>query len=378
LRNQKFGLLFFSRGQKNRSKLTLIDRLRVGLIGCGGVSRVHIESYQALPDCFSLEAVCDVDEQKATSMAASYGLPQHYTEIEPLLSRQDLDIIDICTPPYQHYTQIRRALAAGKHVICEKPLVGSLAEIDALAQAEKEAHRRLMPILQYRFGQGIQKLKLLVEEGVAGRLYLSTVEVAWRRGADYYAVPWRGKWVTELGGTLLSHAIHALDMLCFIAGPVRSVFARTATLINPIEVEDCASVSFGMADGSLASFSVTLGSTPEITRHRFCFSGLTAESNTRPYTSSDDPWTFCGSSPQTDQQIAETLARFVSRPGSFDGQFTAFHSAISSGGELPVTLKDARNLMEILTAIYASAQSGQEVKLPLPADHPMYAGWMPH
>ncbi len=161
-------------------------------------------------------------------------------------------------------------------------------------QAEKQSGRRLMPILQYRFGQGIQKLKMLADEGVTGQPYLSTAEVAWRRGADYYAVPWRGKWATELGGTLLSHAIHALDLLVFIAGPVDNVYARTATLVNPIEVEDCASISFAMANGSLASLSVTMGSTPEITRHRFCFSSLTAESDTRPYTSSDDPWTSMG------------------------------------------------------------------------------------
>ena len=234
-----------------------------------------------------------------------------------------------------------------------------------------------MPILQYRFGQGLQKLKLLVDEGVAGRPYLSTVEVAWSRGADYYAVPWRGKWATELGGTLLSHAIHALDMLCFIAGPVRNVFARTATLVNPIEVEDCASISFAMANGSLASFSVTMGSTPEITRHRFCFSCLTAESNTSPYTSSDDPWTFSGIDSETNQQITNTLASFVPGQSGFIGQFKLFYDALSSGGELPVTMLDAQSLMQILTAMYASAQTGQPVDLPLSNNHPMYAGWTP-
>jgi predicted dehydrogenase len=354
-----------------------MDWLRVGIIGCGGVGRVHIESYQALPGCYSVEAVCDLDDNKVHEVAAEYGIPHYYNEFEALIDRQDLDVIDICTPPYQHYIQIRQALSAGKHVICEKPLVGSLREIDELMLAEQQSGRRLMPILQYRFGQGIQKLKLLVNEGVTGRPYLSTVEVAWQRGADYYAVPWRGKWATELGGTLLSHAIHALDLLCFIAGPVHNVFARTATLVNPIEVEDCASVSFAMANGSLASLSVTMGSTPEITRHRFCFSCLTAESNTRPYTNSDDPWTFSGINSETNQQITDTLARFVPRSSGFIGQFKLFYDALSAGRELPVSLLDAQSLMQILTAMYASAQTGQPVDLPLSNDHPMYAGWAP-
>ena len=354
-----------------------MERLRVGLVGCGGIGRVHLESYQALPDCFSVEAACDVDAAKLQEATTRYGIAHAEHEVEALMARPDLDVIDICTPPYLHYAQIRQALAAGKHVICEKPLVGSLREIDELLQAEQQSGKRMMPILQYRFGQGIQKLKKLVDAGAAGRLYLSTVEVAWLRGADYYAVPWRGKWSTELGGTLVSHAIHALDLLCFITGPVKNVFARTTTRVNPIEVEDCASVSLLMADGSLASFSVTMGSLTEITRHRFCFSGLTAESNTRPYTSSDDPWSFVGKNPEAERQIAEALAQYVPQPSGFVGQFQRFFDALASGGELPVTLHTTRSLMEIVTAMYASAQDGQPVELPISNAHPMYAGWAP-
>ena len=132
-----------------------------------------------------------------------------------------------------------------------------------------------------------------------------------------------------------------------------------------------------MANGSLASFSVTLGSTPEITRHRFCFSNLTAESNLRPYTSSDDPWSFTGINQQVNQQIADTLSRFVPGLSDFKGQFKLFYDALSSGGELPITLQDARSLLQTLTAIYASAQSNQPVELPISNNHPMYAGWAP-
>src|SRR5439155_21418471 len=160
-------------------------------------------------------------------------------------------------------------LAAGKHAVCEKPLVSSLREVDELVRAEARSGKRIMPIFQYRFGHGLQKLKLLIAEGLAGTAYLATVETAWRRRAAYYAVPWRGKWATELGGALLGHAIHAHDMLCYVLGPVKSVFARTTTRVNPIEVEDTAAIVLEMANGALASLSVTLGSPAEISRHRF-------------------------------------------------------------------------------------------------------------
>jgi predicted dehydrogenase len=322
-------------------------------------------------------AVCDLDESKANQVAKEYAIPQVFTDIKGLCALEDLDVIDICTPPLEHFSQICQVLAAGKHVICEKPLVGSLLEVDRLKLAEQQSGKRIVPIFQYRFGKGIQKLKMLVDQGLAGQLYLSTVEVAWRRRANYYSGPWRGRWATELGGTLLNHAIHALDMLCFIAGPVRSVFARTATLVNPVEVEDCASVSFEMANGSLATLSVTLGSTPEISRHRFCFSSLSAESNTDPYANSEDPWIFSGDSPEDNQQITGALTRFRTNPSGFEGLFGQFSDALREGGEPPVTLEDARIVLQTITAMYYSAQTGQVVELPLNESHPYYAGWLP-
>ncbi len=347
--------------------------MKVGVAGCG-VGRAHIRSFQSLPACFTVEAVCDLDEKKARQVAAEFGIPSIYMNFDQLCHQPDLDVIDICTPPNLHYPQAQQALAAGKHVICEKPLVGSLMEIDRLLLAEQESGKRVMPIFQYRFGHGLQKLKMLVDKGVAGQLYLSTVEVAWRRRLSYYASSWRGKWSTELGGILLNHAIHALDMLYLVSGPARSVFARTATLVNPIEVEDCASASFLMANGSLATLAVTLGSTHEISRHRFCFSNLTAESNSHPYTNSEDPWSFTGDSAEASQQIKAALAEFKPEPSGFEGQFKLFYEALAAGSQLPVTLGDARRVLEIITAMYYSAQTGQAVELPISEDHAMYAG----
>lgn len=350
--------------------------LRVGVIGCG-VGRVHTASFKTLPHLFQVTAVCDLDPMKAQQVAAHYAIPDWYTDIENLYAREDIDVIDICTPPFEHHQQILGSLSAGKHVICEKPLVGSLAEVDQLAEAEQIYQRRIMPILQYRFGHGLQKLKRLVKLGIAGRLFLSTVEVAWRRRAEYYASPWRGRWETELGGTLLNHAIHHLDMLCTVSGPIHSVFALTASLVNPVEVEDTATISLQMANGSLATLSATLGSVKEISRHRFCFENLTAESNTKPYSNSDDPWTFTGDSEAVNRQINEALESYTAGLSGFEQQFSLCHAALQSGGPLPVDLEDARSSLEIMTAIYDSSQTHRLVPLPISRDHPRYRGWAP-
>ena len=132
-----------------------------------------------------------------------------------------------------------------------------------------------------------------------------------------------------------------------------------------------------LASGALATLAVTLGSTVEITRHRICFSGLVAESNTRPYSNSGDPWTFTGDTPELAARVEAALATFEPLPEGYVGQFSRFHRALLDGGELPVTLADARASLELATALYEAARSGAPVALPIPPDHPLYAGWLP-
>jgi predicted dehydrogenase len=352
-------------------------RLRVAVAGLG-IGAEHVRSYRALPELFEMVAVCDPDAARAERVAKQFEVPRIVRDFDALLAEPGLDVVDVCTPPHHHFAHASRALEAGKHVVCEKPLVGSLAEVDVLADLERRSGRRLMPIFQYRFGAGLQKLVHLVGRGVAGRHYLTTIEIAWRRGLDYYgAAPWRGRWRTELGGILLTHAIHAHDMLTHVLGPLRSVFARTATRVNPVETEDCASLSLELADGSLASSAATLGSHREITRLRFCFERLTAESNPAPYVPQFEPWTLTPASPEVGAEIEAALAGFDPGPQWFPGQLARFHAALAAGTELPVTIADARAALELVTAAYHSAETGEAVTLPIGRSHPKYASWLP-
>ena len=338
---------------------------------------MHIEAYRSLPELFEVAAVCDVDRDRADAAAAAYEIPRVVTEFAELCGLEGLDVVDICTPPYLHAPQTLLALEAGRHVICEKPLAGSLRDADRVSAAEKRSGRRVMPVFQYRFGHGIQKLKLLLDRGVTGRAYVTTVETAWRRRPPYYAVPWRGRWETELGGPLVNLAIHAHDLVCYLLGPPKRVYANVTTRVNRIETEDCAVASLEMRDGSLCALSVTTGSAREISRHRFCFANLSAESNYEPYRSTHDPWTFTGDSPEVDACIEEVLKEFVPMPEGFAGQFVRFHRALDTETELPVTVADGRAALELITAMYQAARTREPVHLPLDRTHPLYGGWQP-
>lgn len=350
------------------------EPIRVAVVGVG-IGRAHLEAYSSLAEHYTVAAICDRDPDRARPVAEAYGVQRLITDFDELCKLDDVDVIDICTPSSLHTPQAIKALGAGKHVVCEKPIGGSLKDVDALIAAEAASGKRLMPIFQYRFGHGAQKLKRLIERGVTGPSYAVTIETHWRRGPDYYAVPWRGRKATELGGVALTHAIHAHDLLVYLTGPLRSVSARIATRVNAIETEDCVAAAVELSDGGLGTLSVTVGSMHEISRHRFCFTNLTAESQTAPYTNTADPWTFTAANPDIGASIEAVLSDFEPQPEGFTGQFLRFACALETNGPLPVTLAEARATVELTTALYHSARTGCAQDLPLSADHPSYAGW---
>lgn len=351
--------------------------LNVAVVGCG-IGRSHIvEGYLPNADKFRLVALCDLNQEKLDQIGEEFGIERRVVNFDDLLGMDDIDVIDVCTPPGAHLAMVSAALKAGKHVVCEKPLVGSLRDVDAIMEIEKSARGLLMPVFQYRFGDGIEQAKAVIDAGIAGKAYCGTVETMWRREAPYYAVPWRGKWKTELGGVLMGHAIHPHDIFTYLMGDIARMFGRVATRVNPIEVEDVISASLEMQSGALASFTATLGSVDEITRIRLQFENVTIESDHAPYNPGHEPWKILPRNDEIKARIDALLANWQHVPSRFQTQMARFHDAISGKGALPVTSKDSRRALELVTAFYHSSSTHQEVVLPLGPDHPLYESWVP-
>jgi predicted dehydrogenase len=351
--------------------------LNVAVVGCG-IGRSHIvEGYLPNVDKFKVIALCDLNPERLAEIGDEFGIERRITDFDALLAMDDVDIIDVCTPPGVHFSMVMAALKAGKHVVCEKPLVGSLAEVDAVMDEEKRSAGKLMPVFQYRFGDGIEQAKKIIDSGIAGKPYCGTVETFWRREAPYYAVPWRGKWKTELGGVLMGHAIHPHDIFTYLMGDIARVFGRVATRVNPIEVEDTISASLEMKSGALASFTATLGSVDEITRIRLQFENVTIESDHAPYNPGQKPWKILPRTDAIKAEVEAALADWVPVPSRFQTQMARFHEAIFHQRPLPVTSADSRRALELVTAFYHSSSTHAEVTLPLGADHPLYVSWVP-
>jgi predicted dehydrogenase len=350
-------------------------RFRVAVIGAG-IGAAHVEAYRDNRQGYEVAVICDLDSDRAAKLAVTVPGAGTATSYDQVLKRSDIDLVDICLPPYLHLDTIEAALAAGKHVLCEKPLVGSPAQVEQVMRAAKAADRTVVPVYQYRYGNGLARLRRLIAAGVTGRPLVASMETHWNRLPEYYDVRWRGRKATELGGAILGHAIHTHDLLTFTLGPVRRLFAKVATLVNAVETEDCAAICLEMESGALVTSSVTLGAAEELTKLRFCFAGLTAENpGVPPYRPAEGDWRFVARGERRQEEIDAALAGFVPSRESFSGLIEALHPALAGTSPWPLTLQDAYRSLELASAIYYSSATGGAVDLPLPPDHPARSGW---
>ncbi|MGY3438370.1 MULTISPECIES: Gfo/Idh/MocA family protein [unclassified Marinovum] len=348
--------------------------IRVAILGAG-IGAEHLQGYRALPDRMQVVTLCDLDTDRAQKAVGAESLIEITSDLDAVLADARIDLVDICLPPHLHFPVAMRVLQAGKHAICEKPIVRSLDEADQLQAAAAESGKQVFPVFQYRFGKAMAQIEALKAAGLAGKAFVASSETHWNREGAYYAVPWRGTWAGESGGALLGHAIHAHDILCHVLGPVAQVFAFAGTRVNEIETEDCAALSFRMESGAMATSSVTLGAGDDTSRLRFCFEGVTAESGTAPYTPAQAEWRFTARAPVTQEQIDAVLATVPETHAGFAGYLDAVADMLDNRGGNAVTLSDGRRSIELVTAIYTSVRNGQSIRLPLAKTSEFYKGW---
>ena len=357
-----------------------MSKYQVAIIGTN-IGAKHYEDYQKVSDRFNVHSICGLTKQSIDNIIPSNSDIKVSLNFEDVLKIKEIDIIDICLPPHLHFSACKKSLEAGKHVICEKPLVSSLEEIDKLSQISKETGKIIFPVFQYRYGPGFSKLKALIKSGLAGKPLVASLETHWNRGKEYYSKAWRGTWEGEQGGAILSHAIHIHDLISMIFGPVSNVFAKLTTRVNNIEVEDCAALSIEMDNGALVTSSITLGAANDTSRLKFCFNGITAVSAAspdKPYNPADDEWKFLARDPVKQNQIEEILSKVKNSKSWYSGMFNEIANKLDNKSSDEVGLSDARKSLEFVTAVYQSSRQNKNIKLPIEKDNPLYNSWLPN
>jgi predicted dehydrogenase len=356
-----------------------MSKYQVAIIGTN-IGAKHYKDFQKVSDKFNVHTFCGLTKESIENIVPVNSDTKISLNFEDILKIKEVDIVDICLPPHLHFSACKKSLEAGKHVICEKPLVSSLEEIDQLREISKKTGKTIFPVFQYRYGPGFSKLKALIKSGLAGKPLVASLETHWNRGKEYYSKAWRGTWEGEQGGAILSHSIHIHDLITMIFGPVSNIYAKLSTRVNDIEVEDCAALSIEMINGALVTSSITLGAAEDVSRIKICFSNLTAESAgspDKPYNPADDEWKFLAREPVTQNQIDKVLSNVQQTKSWYAGMFEEIANNLDGLSSDEVTLLDARGSLEFVTAVYDSSHQGKNINLPIDKENPFYKSWIP-
>ena len=342
--------------------------LKIALVGTGNIAAHHVR-WEADPAAVvfplgeaEFVAVMDQDGERARSFAQRFDIPRAYTDVDLLLAKEAPHIVIIATPPQTHAALAIKAMEAGAWVLCEKPLCGSLRELDAIQAAEKRTGQYCSSVFQFRFGGASQHLKRMIEEKVPGRPLVGTCHTTWYRAPAYYEVDWRGTWASELGGPTMIHGIHAMDTFLWAMGDWAEVRALCTTLDRDIEVEDISSASVLFKNGAIGNVLNSILCPHENTFLRFDFQQGTAWTEGAVYDLNRDKWRF----KTLDTMDAEQAMTFRTIPGDTvtkqPAQLRAMVADYQAGRPPLVSISEARRTIEFITALYKSAASGLAVK----------------
>jgi len=236
--------------------------LGFGIVGVGMISEFHAKALQAMTGA-ELVACFSRQPDKAAAFAERHG-GSGYSDYSAFLADERLDVVTICTPSGAHMEPVIAAAAAGKHIVCEKPLEVTTERVDRMVETCDETGVMLAGIFPRRFNPATELLKQAVESGRFGRIAMADAYVKWWRTQAYYdSGAWRGTWALDGGGALMNQSIHTIDLLLHVMGDVKSVRAETRLVAHSgIEVEDTAvamlefeSGALGVIQGSTACWS---------------------------------------------------------------------------------------------------------------------------
>ncbi|WP_438479797.1 Gfo/Idh/MocA family protein [Oleiharenicola lentus] len=335
---------------------------RAALVGTGSIGDAHVRAVEATQGRVTLEAAVDIDAGRVEAFGKRHGIPHVYTDYTQMLRELKPDFVLVATPPAQHTPMSVAAMEAGAWVLCEKPLCGSLEELAQIQDAEKRTGNYTACIFQMRFASSTAHLRRLADSGQLGKPLVAVCNTLWYRDEAYYAVPWRSTWKDALGGSTMCLGIHAMDHLLHMLGDWKEVRAVAATSDRDIEVEDISMAIVTFANGVHASIVNSALSPRQETYIRLDYQKATVEL-THLYGYTKENWKLTPVPPAQDDSLMQAWQSFPPDVGSTHGAQLVALVADRDANRQPLTSGvESHRTLELLTAIYKSAYTGEIVK----------------
>ncbi|MBS4212682.1 Gfo/Idh/MocA family protein [Neobacillus rhizophilus] len=344
--------------------------LKYAVIGCGRISPNHIVA--AMKNELEIVALCDVIPENMEDKINKFNLPKTtrlYTDYKELLEKEHPDLIAICTESGKHGQIALDCIDAGSHLIIEKPIALSLEEADQIINKAKVKNIKVSACHQNRFNKSIQKIREAVEEERFGRMLHGTAHIRWNRGEDYYKqAPWRGTWEQD-GGALMNQCIHNIDLLRWMMGDdIVEVVGMTDNMKhNFIEAEDLGMALIKFANGSYGIVEGTTNIYPQnLEETLYIFGDRGTVKAGGKSVNIIEEWHFADGKDNPE----EVKEKYQENPPNVYGfghnpLYADVIDAIKNDREPYVTAEDGRRALELVLAIYKSAEEGKSVKLPL-------------
>ncbi len=231
-------------------------QFKFAIVGCGRIGQRHAEHIEHVGE---LTAVCDIDAGKVKMLAEKYNAKGFNSLEEMLAACPEIDVVSVCTPNGLHAVHSIKALKAGHHVLCEKPMALSVPDCSAMVNAAEKANKRLFIVKQNRFNPPVEAVKKLIDDGKLGKIYSIQLNCFWNRNEDYYKNSWKGTKGLD-GGTLFTQFSHFIDLLYWFVGDVDWVSAQTGNFHHQgmIEFEDTGMVILKFINGAIGTINYTV------------------------------------------------------------------------------------------------------------------------
>src|SRR5262245_16158560 len=330
--------------------------LRVGIIGTGAIAGMHARAYKNIG--YTVRACTNVTQDKGRAFALQHGA-EFIERFEDLCRHPDVDFVDVCTFPSFRLDVVRACAASRKPVQVQKPISTTLSGAREIVDTAREAGTLLGVVSQHRFDRASLFLSSAIQAGRLGRLLQCDAYVKWWRSDEYYSRPVKGTWQTEGGGALITQAIHQVDLLLWLAGPVRELFGmwRLGAAHN-IESEDLVSAVLRYENGATgviqAATALWPGYSERVEIHGTKGSAIITGDQLTTWDVKDD----AGDPPP----LASGVASGASDPmaisvESFERQFLDFGDAIRTGRAPLVAGEEGLQALALVDAIYRSCRT---------------------
>ena len=358
----------------------------IGIVGTGVVFGEHAAALAHLDQRLRLVCIAEVDRHRRRAATDAAFVPFATDDYRKLLDRPEVDVVVVCTPPSAHEEVVAAALAAGKHVVCEKPLATNLAAVDRLIAHAERSPGRLSTVYQWRYLPEVRRIVHLRDSGRLGPLVLGRFQRLARIPTGHAGAGWWGRWDVAGGGVVMTQAVHEVDLMLHLFGAPIEVSAEMSTLSAAIESEDTCVATVRFVNGAMAVLVASVA-THEASSQ---FDVIGAHASVHY------PWRLATHDPRVARQLLgeasaavpfsgrsihpelvrlqRRVGRVVPRlrppapPPMHLGYWTQVADALDRDAPLPVGPEEARRSVELVTAIYTSALRRRPVLLPLSSD----------